>query len=83
MKTLEKQLRKLTMNDLDSGAGKTIVGRGKEYACRVQHLPRLEDGTLAAWVRGTFAYSTSVCIDEDGELEWSCNLVSAEQTMLG
>jgi len=72
MKTLEKQLRKLTMNDLDSWAGKTIVGRGKEYVSRVQHLSRLEDGTLAAWVRGTFAYSTAVRIDEAGELEWSC-----------
>lgn len=72
MKTLEKQLRKLTMNDLNSWAGKTLVGRGKEYVDRVQHLSRLEDGTLAAWVRGTFAYSTSVHIDEAGELDWSC-----------
>lgn len=72
MKTLEKRLRKLTMNDLHSWAGKTIVGRGKEYVGRVQHLSRLEDGTLAAWVRGTFAYSTSVRLDDAGGHDWSC-----------
>jgi len=72
MKTLEKRLRKLTMNDLESWAGKTIVGRGKEYIGRVQHLSRLEDGTLAAWVRGTFVYSTSVHLDDAGGHDWSC-----------
>lgn len=60
------------MNDLNAWAGKTIVGRGKGYIGRVQELSRLEDGTLAAWVRGTLTYSTSVRIHEDGDHEWTC-----------
>lgn len=60
------------MNDLNAWAGKTIVGRGKGYIDRVQDLSRLEDGTLAAWVRGTLTYSTSVRIHKDEEHEWTC-----------
>ncbi|MDP3430211.1 MAG: SWIM zinc finger family protein [Desulfomicrobium sp.] len=72
MSNLEQLIRKMTMNDLNAWAGKAIVGRGKGYIGRVQELSRLEDGTLAAWVRGTLTYSTSVHIQEDGEHGWTC-----------
>lgn len=72
MSNLEQLIRKMTLNDLNAWAGKAIVGRGKGYIGRVEELSRLEDGTLAAWVRGTLTYATSVRIHEDGEHGWTC-----------
>ena len=57
---------KLTWEDLEEWAGSVIVGRGRPYQRKgaVENLGRTEDGTLAAWVRGTRRYATRVRLTE-------------------
>ena len=78
-KTTNKQkpsdpFSKLTWEDLEEWAGNVIVGRGRPYQRRgaVENLGRTEGGTLAAWVRGTRRYATSVRLTERNGLESAC-----------
>ena len=65
---------KLTWEDLEEWAGSVIVGRGRPYQRKgaVENLGRTEDGTLAAWVRGTRRYATRVRLTEKNDLESAC-----------
>lgn len=65
---------KLTWEDLEEWAGNVIVGRGRPYQRNgaVENLGRTAGGTLAAWVRGTRRYATSVRLTERNGLESAC-----------
>jgi uncharacterized Zn finger protein len=72
MQTISALLRNLTLDDLREWAGTKILSRGQSYIRHVKGLSRLEDGTLAAWVSGSEVYATSVCLDEEGDFDYSC-----------
>ncbi len=65
----EDRWRRLTWDDLEAWAGSRSLERGRSYqrSGRVKQLARTAEGTLLAWVQGTYRYATEVeLLDEDG-----------------
>lgn len=62
----EECWRRITWDDLEAWAGSRSLERGRSYqrSGHVSQLARTEDGSLLAWVRGTYRYATEVTLDE-------------------
>ena len=65
-------LTDLTWDDLTDWAGDRIVGRGKSYRRRVEHLCVTADGSLLAWVQGNNRYATTVSMNTEATLSSQC-----------
>jgi len=72
--TLSNVFTELSSKDLDEWASPKIVLRGRSYQKQglVSDLGQLENGSLIAWVEGTWRYATLVKRGESGLPDASC-----------
>ena len=72
MKSTKTMLKGLDPDDLREWAGSKICNRGKSYIDQVSDLSRTEDGYLAAWVSGSYAYATAVRYNGKDGFDYMC-----------
>lgn len=71
----KKQLKQVTLNDLERWAGRTIVSRGKDYQAQGSVTDLVYDPireSLRAQVNGSMNYTTQVSLSSKGTLHSQC-----------
>ena len=71
-KRLENILRNLSDHDLPKWFGQKTISRGRGYLNDVHEIVAMENGGVAAKVKGTHEYLAAITIDDDGNVEMEC-----------
>ena len=71
-KKLENILRNLSDHDLPKWFGQKTISRGRGYLNDVHEIVAMENGGVAAKVKGTHEYLAAITIDDDGNVEMEC-----------